>query len=582
MNTPTSPQFFTRPRRFLDGEWRFAADPIASVNLPPLFFKEYTLKDKPHNFDWAGMVKAAVPGSWVTVPGYEHYEGHAWYATRFEMPKAAIDGAGRHFLYFEGVNRSAQVYLNDELIGGCDDAYVPFAFEITGKLKEHNTLAVGIDSTRSDDGLPSFRHDWFNFGGILRPVSVVSVPRAFLRNLTVTTRKLRKDGVVALIEIVVDGPDAGAAATVEIPELGWKADLQTDAQGYASTKAVLKADLWSPEQPRLYQVVATVGGDRLDERIGFRTIATRGRDILLNGQPIFLRGICMHDESIGRNERTTCREEAAALLREAKDLNCNFVRLAHYPHNEWIVRLADEMGLLAWSEIPIWGKWMDFKRKSVYTRALSMLTAMIERDRNRASVIIWSLANETDWHSPDRNRFLLRLLAKTRRLDPTRLISNASMGRMLPENIGYEIVDEFFAKADVVAWNQYIGWYERFVEGAEQTVFRTIYEKPFMFSELGADGKGGLHGPPSGRWSEESQAALYETQIRIWEKHLDILRGVSPWVLMDFRSPGRFNQYQQGYNLKGLLDHNGKRKLAFGVLQRWYAARREETIAGKD
>ena len=120
----------------------------------------------------------------------------------------------------------------------------------------------------------------------------------------------------------------------------------------------------------------------------------RGTDILLNGRPIFLRGICIHEEAPLRGGRAYSREDALTLLGWAKELGANFVRLAHYPHNEFMVREADRMGIMVWSEIPVYWT-IQWENPATLENARNQLKEMIARDKNRAAVVIWSVANET-------------------------------------------------------------------------------------------------------------------------------------------------------------------------------------------
>ena len=171
----------------------------------------------------------------------------------------------------------------------------------------------------------------------------------------------------------------------------------------------------SPTNPKLYRVEITLNGETITDEIGFRTIETRGKQILLNGNPTFLKGICLHEEKPNGGGRANSAEDARTLLTWAKELGCNFVRLAHYPHNEYMVREAERMGILVWSEIPCYWT-IDWKNEATFQNAQQQLTDMIRRDKNRANVIIWSIANETP-HSAERDAFLGRLARYARSQD---------------------------------------------------------------------------------------------------------------------------------------------------------------------
>jgi beta-glucuronidase len=358
--------------------------------------------------------------------------------------------------------------------------------------------------------------------------------------------------------------------TVSIPELNLRQTGRTDRDGRA--QIVLEASSivrWSPENPRLYDIEIAVGTDRLNDSVGFRTVEVRGNDILLNGKPIFLRGVSIHAEAPYRSGRAWSDEDARVLLGWTKELGANLVRLAHYPHDERMTRLADRMGILVWSEIPVY--WMmDWDNSATLANAKTQLAEMIHRDRNKASVILWSVANETP-NTPARLTFLRTLIANAREEDPTRLLTAALLVSHTASNPNMRVLDDpLAAYLDVLGCNEYIGWYEGAPELADRTTWATQYDKPMIMSEFGADAKAGLHGPSDERWTEEYQANVYQHQIAML-KRISFLRGLSPWILMDFRSPRRqLIGIQDFYNRKGLVSDTGQKKKAFFVLQDYY------------
>jgi beta-glucuronidase len=222
---------------------------------------------------------------------------------------------------------------------------------------------------------------------------------------------------------------------------------------------------------------------------------------------------------------------------------------------------------MIWSEIPLWQR-ISFDKPEVYAKAEAMLHEMIRRDRNKASVIFWSVSNETP-NNPTRTEFLTRLANEARRLDATRLITSALNSAHLKD--GVLVLDDPLADAlDVVGVNEYIGWYNGRPEDADTTKW-VLPEKPVVFSEFGAEAKYGIHGGPNHRWGEEQQAIVLEHQFAMLNK-IPQLRGTVPWVLMDFRSPGRnIPLLQDGFNRKGLISEKGEKKQAFSLVQRIYA-----------
>jgi beta-glucuronidase len=247
-------------------------------------------------------------------------------------------------------------------------------------------------------------------------------------------------------------------------------------------------------------------------------------------------------------------------------LGCNYVRLAHYPHDQRMTRLADRLGLMVWSEIPVyWAE--EFGSSAVLAKANQQLSEEIRRDRNKASIVLWSVANETPL-TPQRTAFLKSLAGSVHALDPTRLVTAA----LLVRSEGHEkYVDDPLGEAlDVIGMNEYIGWYEQAPQDADLTHWHIGYQKPLIVSEFGGDAKAGLHGTATERWTEEYQASIFRHQLPMVQK-IPQFRGLSPWILVDFRSPMRqLPGIQDGFNRKGLISDQGQKKQAFFILQSTY------------
>jgi beta-glucuronidase len=410
--------------------------------------------------------------------------------------------------------------------------------------------------------------DWWNYGGLTRSVRLLETPRAFIRSAVV---QLAPDDASRIAgTVIVDGQGAPVDVRIEIPEARVAVTARTDAAGRATFSAPARVALWSPETPKLYDVVVTAGADRVRDAIGFRTIRTRGADLLLNGRPVFLRGISIHEEALGRGARVTSRAEAEALLRLAKELGCNFVRLAHYPHNDEMTRAADRLGLLVWSEIPVYWT-IAWGEPATLADARRQLAEEIARDANRAAVILWSVGNETPV-SAERTRFLRALVDDAHAADPTRLVTAALEHHYAGANT--VVVDDPLGEAlDVIGLNEYVGWYDGLPEKCDHLSWRVAYrDKPLVISELGADAKAGLHGDARARFTEEYQAEVYRHQLAMLRR-IPTLRGMSPWILVDFRTPRRpLPGIQDGWNRKGLVADDGTKKQAFQILRDAYRA----------
>jgi beta-glucuronidase len=470
-------------------------------------------------------------------------------------------------------NYHSWFWVNGKKVCEHEGGYTSFNCDVTAVIHAGNNFVVAaVDNTRHEDGVPTLQTYWWNYGGLTRSVSLIEVPEAFINQYDVHLSRTESSVVDGWAHI--EGGQPGAKVEVEIPELGAKATAVAGEDGRAAIHLpVQKLQLWSPETPKLYKVILRAGDDRIEEQIGFRTVETRGTQILLNGKPIFLRGIAIHAEAPYRTGRANTDKDAETLLGWAKELGCNFVRLAHYPHDESMLRAADRMGLLVWSENPVYWA-LQFDNPEVLAKAEQQLDEEIGTSRNHASIILWSMANETP-STEARTRFIETLAARARALDSSRLITAALLVRAEGHT---KIVDDPLGKAlDIIGINEYIGWYEGSPETADVTQWRIDFQKPLIVSEFGGDAKAGLHGGANDRWTEEYQASIYRHQLDMLNR-ISQLRGMSPWILMDFRSPNRpLVGIQDEFNRKGLISEQGQKKQAFFILQKAY----EEKSIGK-
>jgi len=578
-------EVYTRDAFSLNGEWNVIVDPYENgfYNYRHEAFDQqktpsanaYFTDTKPrkssdlieYNFDKSDTLQ--VPGDWNTqAEKYFYYEGTVWYRKKFDAPKHQVKD--RQFLYFGAVNYRADVYLNGKKLGVHLGGFTPFYYEVTDKLKDkENSLVVKVDNKRFAEAVPTLNTDWWNYGGITRDVKIINTPHSFIRDYQIALDSVADKKVRG--KVYLDAAKAGEKVQVSIPELKITQNLLVDKSGAADFQFSNKQlQLWHPDSPKLYDVIISSAKDTLTDRVGFRKISAHGKQLYLNDKPIFLRGISVHEEYAAKGGgRVKNAKEAAQLLDWAKDLSCNFVRLAHYPHSEHMTRLADEKGILVWSEIPVYWT-IAWTNEATYQNAEAQLTAMIERDKNRAAIIIWSMANETPV-SEARNQFLHRLVSKARELDSTRLISAALEKHYRADNENIAVVEDPMAEwVDLVAFNEYIGWYDGLPEKNQNISWEINYNKPVFISELGGGAKKGYHGSVDTIFTEEFQESLYINAIDMVKK-IDGLVGMSPWILTDFRSPRRsLAEIQNNFNRKGLYSEKGEKKKAFYILQKFY------------
>jgi len=465
----------------LDGAWQVLLDPYEAgyydFHLNPIrdggLGANRSPVDKSDKFELAFLPTTPtlqVPGDWNTQrPDLLWYEGTVWYRRQFD---AAVRPGRRQFLWFGAANYQAIVFLNGKKLGQHEGGFTPFQFEVTGQLREHgNAVIVKVDDRRYPDAIPPTMTDWWNYGGLTRSVQLLDVPETFVQDYFVQLEKGSRNRIAGWVRLA--GPRKSQKVTVSIPETGATGTAATDENGYAAFAFPANLTLWSPDNPKLYEVSVAAETDRVSERIGFRTIQTAGSKILLNGSPIFLRGVSMHAEAPFRAGRVFSEADARVLLGWAKELGCNFVRLAHYPHDEVMTRLADQMGLLVWSEVPVYWA-VQWENPAAYAKAERQLAENITRDKNRASIVLWSVANETPLGEA-RTRFLSSLAAKVRQLDPTRLVTAATLPHTA-QNVT-TIDDPLGQSLDVLGLNEYIGWYDGTVAKADAMQFRSTYDK---------------------------------------------------------------------------------------------------------
>lgn len=550
----------------LNGAWRAIVDPFDNGKSAGFFRNEKprTKSDRiEHSFDDSPVLN--VPGDWNTQrEELMFYEGPVWYRREFNYHKRANT---RVFVYFGAANYQTAVYLNGEKLGEHEGGFTAFNFEATSGLREGaNFLIAEVSNVRRADAVPGLKFDWWSYGGITRDVTLVEVPEVFVQDYAVQLERGSQNEIAGGVQL--NGTHLPQRVTVEIPEAGVRETVTTDAAGRAMFHFRVKLELWSPEHPKLYDVIVTSGADTIHDQIGFRTIEVHGAEILLNGKPIFLRGVSMHEEAPFRDGRAFSAEDAQILLGWVKDLGCNSVRFAHYPHNENEIRLADRTGLLVWSEIPVYWD-IDWSNPATLANAEAQLRDMIARDHNRAAVILWSMSNETPV-KPERLTFLKQLAQDARDLDATRLVTSA-LNHV--DDTGPEVrtlSDPLGEVLDVLGLNEYLGWYWGRPEDADRMQWKSMWNKPLIVSEFGGGAPFGRHGDADERWTEEYQQRLYEHQLGMVER-MPNLAGLTPWVLMDFRSPARMLPGVQDYhNRKGLISNRGQRKLAFYTLQKFY------------
>ena len=562
--------FAGRDRIMLNGNWQVIIDPVGAGDGKQVWL-EKKLEAKTdfaeYSFDGGPILK--VPGDFNSqLCELSFYEGIVWYKKQFQQIKKQ---GKRYFLYFGAVNYSADVFLNGIKLGTHEGGFTSFQFEVTRLLKDGvNTVIVRTDNHRIKNGLPALGFDWFDYGGITRDVALIQTEESFIKDYFIHLKKGSLDTVCGWIKL--DGNVDKAEIKLTIPEINFSSRLETNNEGYAEFVFKAGLELWSPKNPKRYQVLIENGKEKLIDTIGFRCIEVKGADVLLNGRKIFLKAINIHEENPLKKRRCINENDARLLLSAAKELGCNMVRLVHYPHNESTIKMAENMGIMVWSELPVY-QHIDFTDNTVPLKMNRMLEEMISRDKNRCGIIVWSLSNETYPSASNRDKVLVELTKKCKSLDSTRLITHVTNSQNYRHN-SFEVRDTLYKHSDLVAINEYAGWYIPWQGKPSDTKWKTLFpDKPVFISEFGGEA---LYGSKYGQadeaayWREEYQEKIYKDQVDMFNT-IPHLAGVCPWILFDYKSPSRLHPvYQKGYNRKGLLSEKGNKKKAWYIIKAFY------------
>jgi beta-glucuronidase len=504
-----------------------------------------------------GWTKIQVPGSYSqALRNNVLYQGKAWYRTSVDV---TLEKGERALLRFGGVAIRSKVWVNGTLAGEHLFPYSGFSFDITGLVRPGaNRIAVMADNQLLKDAIPDLAcTGWWNYGGINRGVSLDIVPEVYATELTGAARLAGGAWSFQMTGTLVNAGEPMTQAEIEVHLVDpsgkpvWdyisRQRLragETHIQGLAMPA---KYDEWTPERPALYHLRLTVrAAGRTFEKTapaGFRQIEVQGTKILLNGRPVFFKGVNYHEMYPGAG-MTLSREQVRKDLADMKAMGSNFVRLAHYPHDEQVYELADEMGLMVWSEIPAWQTRADaLGSDEVWnTYGAPQLREMIAQRRAHPSVVVWSVGNEFPSDREPVARYVARATALVREVDPTRLVTFASDRR--ERDIAFEPVD-------FIAINEYFGWYYGSIPDLAANLDK-VHEKwptkPIVVSEFGAEGILGWKNPSPANsgmdYSEDYQMKLVGAHLGyiLDPARQGYMAGALLWVFADFPNPSAFQR----------------------------------------
>ncbi len=608
---PTDFEETTHPVRSLNGTWKFKLDPDDTGE------KENWQNQRQFDKSWKDT---AVPSNYNTSESrHTEYEGIAWYARTFSgKPGHERDEFVR--LAFRGVLLRCKVWLNGTLLGDREGGYTPFYFNITHHLKKdgNNVLVVRTDNRHTLTSIPPrIREDhtpgWHTYGGIYRDVYLETIPTHYIFKVMTEPKLSAVEGklvVHALTHSFTRGRDYTLQCRVDGPGdySAMKQYSHINNINFTANKFVFtinKPRPWSPGNPQLYTVTLTLASGSSTETVSFktglRTITVKDEKILLNGKPVFLKGISKHED----DPRLGAFQDKRAIQRDLsliRDMNANYIRMAHYPHDVDEMYAARDMGFLLSEEIALYQAGMGFtawfgENKSVFdfpfktfgpkqmynrtliTNAQRELVEMIERSRNNPAVIFWSVGNENYTLYQQGARPFGWLTEVVRAFDPARPVSVVEMSYGIPYFDTHRMASKY---ADIISVNMYYGWYYGTTDDvgpAIDSLHERFPGKPVIVSEFGASAAPG-RSEKDGVWkadrvkSGKTYSEDYQEQLirDYWNTIVskDYVAGLSPWIFADFYCSWFPQNPIPNFNLKGVVSRERKPKQSYHALRKLY------------
>ncbi|XP_066900942.1 beta-glucuronidase [Halyomorpha halys] len=567
----------TRQVKSLDGIWRFRAS-----NNSTQGFEENWFADRLSKF--------------------------VWYDRTFFVPQSWQNEHLRVWIRFSSVNYLAHVWINGKHVVQHDLGHLPFQQEITEWLNygTENRITVAVDNTLSPTTVPQgslskiptlsgektvqeYTFDFFNYAGIHRSVHLYTTPDLYIDDVTVYTDINGSKGIV-YYNITYSGKE-------DINSVGcWVGLFDADGSPVTSTlnnrieqngfngyTEIPNAKLWwpymmNPEPGYLYTLEIRLLSltqknnhvqDIYRQRIGIRTIHWTNSSFLINGKPVYLRGF-------GRHEDSDIRGRGLDLPLVTKDYNllkwigANSYRTSHYPYAEEIMDFADENGIMIIDECP--GVNIDLFSSDLLQKHKDSLTELIQRDKNRPSVIIWSIANEPRTQHPASADYFSSVAKHVKQLDVQRPVTIAMIQGPDSDYAGQVV--------DILSFNRYNGWYAypgkteviQYNLEAEAERWHSKHNKPVLVTEYGADTMTGLHLMPEYIWSEEYQVELLSEHFKAFDtlrnKNNSFFIGEMIWNFADFKTDQATTRV--GGNMKGVFTRNRQPKAAAMHLRKRY------------
>jgi beta-glucuronidase len=558
-------------------------------------------------------LEMGVPGSYNDVfadKAVREHVGHVWYQREVHVPRGW--STERIHLRLDSATHEGRVFVNETLVAEHVGGYTPFSADITDHVTPGGTfrlsIAVNNELTRATippgsititaDGRrkQNYLHDFYNYAGLHRSVWLYSTPQVHIEDITIVTGF---EGTSGSVDYSIELAGAVGHENVSIRVLDAEGREVATAEGAVGAMTLPDVVLWQPGRGYLYRLVAEVHNkaglvDAYNQAFGIRTVEVRGKQFLINGEPFYFTGFGMHEDhiTIGKGHSHTQMIQDFQLL---DWVGANSFRTSHYPYAEEVMDFADRHGIVVIDETAAVGLNAAFAglfgegTKSTYAEEFvneetaashrQAISELVARDKNRPSVVIWSIANEPETTEVGARHYFEPLVALTRKLDPSRPVAFANEGRGTPTK---DLIADLF---DVIMLNRYYGWYVHTgdLASAELALEKELrhwekeHGKPIIITEYGADTMSGLHSIYEQPWSEEFQSALLDKYHRVFDS-IEAVVGEHVWNFADFQTSSGIVRVDG--NKKGVFTRDRRPKTAAYTLRRRWNPLHHETPDG--
>jgi beta-galactosidase len=554
----------------LDG-WEFHLDPAGSMKAP-------------EDGAWESI---QVPHTWQSLGRSPEYSGVAWYRLRLDAPAS---WASQHVgVEFEAVNHSAHVFLNGKGVGQhIGKGYTAFTVELSPQLKagEQNTLLVRVDNRPGDRMLPRNQsYDWTDDGGIIRPVSLLVRPTAFIERVEIdATADLARESAEIRIRAVVRNAapksqrasltakirrEAGALDLISLAPVGVDLEAGDRQVVELGPMSLNKPALWHFDSPHLYvasvEAASAAGVHTVVENFGIRRFEVRGAAFYLNGEKVSLMGVERMAGSHPELGFAETLEWIEGNHRDMKRLNCVFTRV-HWAQDRRVLDFCDRHGILFQEEVPAWGpetfhETSDEVQRALEQNGLEQLREMIARDRNHPCIVSWGLCNEVDGKNPRSQQFAHALSGEARRLDPSRLQTYAS------HTLGNDPAADMAGEFDFISTNEYYGSWApggpSDVRAHLDRIRKAFPNKPIVVSEYGW-----CECQPTIKPGDENRVDIVNSHTEVFREFPEVA-GAIYFDYNDYRTlVGDKGKGAMRQRVHGVVDLYGAPKGSFDALRR--------------